>query len=128
VITEEQVEQILSVELGDILAISPTIVEEIERLEAEIAAGSRSDLAVFVDSPFYRLLRLYIEEAMSRNVLDMARGDIAIRTRDESGALYRTQESLRGGLIALAGVLHLEEELKQITGSAYKEDKEEADG
>lgn len=46
-----------------------------------------------------------MQEQIERNVEDLTRGDISVRSSADTGLLYRSDEGLRGGIIGMSNII-----------------------
>lgn len=80
-------------------------VQEADEIEEVLAGQSLRAFEQWLDSPFWRALTLMLKEQIARNREDVVAGDIAIKAAQTPGLVYRTNEALRGGIVAMQEML-----------------------
>lgn len=106
------------------------VSEEPDGVEEILYGQSLSAFEAWISSPFWKALTLLLKEQIKRNEEDLIAGDIGIKAKETPGLVYRTNEALRGGIVAMSemvdtlpGVLHGEVEMAM---SKAKEDRHES--
>ncbi len=92
------------------------------RKRIDLADLSLNEMRKFFASPFWKALMEWVKEDIANNKRDIVAGDIHIRTKDEKGLKYRTDESLRGGILGM----ELLKTYPEMLGPAIKAAREEA--
>ena len=88
---------------------------------------------MWLASPFWKAAKLLISEQINRNIEDLTRGDIGVRNNADEGMLYRTDDALRGGIVAMTHIVHtlpdmLIQELEVVNPNLAHAIQEEEDG
>jgi hypothetical protein len=79
---------------------------EQDSLTTTLGGHSKRDLEQWLKSPFWKAVGLITQEQIHRNVEDLMRGDISVRSNADEGLLYRSDEALRGGIVAMTNLLN----------------------
>lgn len=74
---------------------------------------SPSELENWLNSPFWEAVTLIIQRQMKYNETSIIMGGVRDRTKDDPSAEYRSEDMLRGGLIAMRHMLGVPDELRQ---------------
>ena len=77
------------------------MIDQETKLERILSGHSQRDLEDWLNSPFWLAFKTLIEEETEANIRDLVEGDIEVQSRDKEGILYRNDDQLRGGLIAM---------------------------
>ena len=114
---------------GDILPEeeAPTAEEQADEEDPVVTAlkhSSMEELRIWLASPFWKAAMLLLDEQIKTNEIDLLVGGIASRAEDtrrsgETGPLYDSDESLRGGLIAMRNMQNFPELLRQAVEDAH---------
>lgn len=83
--------------------------------------ASRRDLEDWFDSQFWIATETLLKEQIRVNEQDLIRGDIHEQARGKEGMLYRNDDQLRGGIIAMESMLYnLRPELEAALEAAWE--------
>lgn len=98
-----------------------------DTLSQLLEGQSQRDLELWLASPFWKAVMALIQEQTHRNVEDLTRGDIAVRSQVDEGLLYRSDESLRGGIIAMTHIMETLPSvlIQELELANWKDDEEE---
>lgn len=67
---------------------------------------SQRDLEHWLESPFWKAFVLLLKAQIGHNVRDLTTGDISVREGQQEGLVYRNDDMLRGGILAMSYIVH----------------------
>ena len=76
-----------------------------DKLSELLEGWGETDLQEWLEHPFYQAMEMIVNEQVRRSEEDILRGDISLMSVNKLGLLYRNNDQLRGGVIAMRGLL-----------------------
>lgn len=100
-------------------------------MPADLTGLSITDAEDWLASPFWEHLQDIVKDRFIQSYEQLRRGDIAVKTKDQDGMIFRSNEALRGAMIEDEFIMLFDkmllEDVRELTEAVNNEDGEQSE-